>query len=69
MARLKTTKAWIVIDKYSQLADVVAESDNGILVPFFSTEAEANDWRYRANRDATTKAIKVKVMPDRTAEE
>lgn len=56
---MKPIKAWAVVTKYSEIADVIAESSNGVLIPFFSTKEEANEWRSRKLTTNETKVVYV----------
>jgi len=51
---MKSFDCFVVIPKNSELADLVGESTNGILVPLFSSEVDAHEWRHRTNRAAET---------------
>ena len=58
---MKTIKAWAVIPKFNEMADIIRNSSCGVMIPFFDSEHEANEWRYRSNRAASTQAVEVEI--------
>lgn len=58
---MKIIRAYAVVSKFNETADAIAESSNGVLVPFFRAESEANEWRWRTKRAEITDVVPVEV--------
>lgn len=44
---MKPIRAFAVLPKRTDMSDLIAQTSAGVLIPFFSSQADANEWKYR----------------------